>query len=260
MSFRATYSLFVFSLSVAFASGAGAQGRAEPSADAEARKLFEQGRAAYQEELFTEAEDAFRAAYEAMPEEDPRRSLILANVAQAIERQGGRDEDALEAWRNFEREARGDAGDGALLRASQRIRELEARLARRRQEEPEPVSLELDEADAAAEGDGRRPHWSGIALTSAGGAMILVGGITGILALTKRSSTLDRCEGTQCPEDALADSRRVDKLALSSDVLLWPGLALAAAGAVMMIKLDAGKDGRVSASCGATGCMLTGRF
>ena len=55
----------------------------------EARELFERGRAAYERELFTEAEDAFRAAYEAMSPDDPRRPLILLNVAQAVDLQGG---------------------------------------------------------------------------------------------------------------------------------------------------------------------------
>jgi tetratricopeptide (TPR) repeat protein len=262
MSYR---SIVLLALVAALASWGGVAARAQAqengarASDVEARRLFQHGREAYERELFTEAEDAFLAAYEAMSEQDERRSLILLNVAQAIERQGGRDADALEAWKRFEREARGVADDAALLRASQRIRELEARLNRRRQEEPEPISLQLDEEALTGEPK-RSPHWAGIGVTGAGGAMVLAGGIVGIVGLARRSAVLDRCDGTACPEDARADADQLKRLGRAADALLWPGLALTAVGTILLIKLDARDDGRISASCGLGGCELVGRF
>jgi hypothetical protein len=239
------------------ASAVRAQGTEARSRDGEARRLFLQGRQAYEQELFTEAEDAFVAAYQAMPENDERRTLILLNVAQAIERQGGRDVDALEAWKRFEREARNVADDAALLRASQRIRELEARLSRRQVEPPPQAEVELTTPD---ESPRRKPHWAGIALTSAGGAMLVVGGVVGIVGLSKRNDLIDRCDGTSCPSDARGDADRLERLGLAADLLIWPGLAMAAAGTVLMFTLDAGKDAKVTASCGLGGCNLVGRF
>jgi tetratricopeptide (TPR) repeat protein len=249
----------------AVAVGGQAQAQAEDDGAA-ARALFEQGRTAYERELFTEAEDDFLAAYEAMAPDDPRRPLILLNVAQAIERQGGRDEDALEAWRRFEREARDVADASVLLRASERIRELEARLRRRTHEEEE-VDDETEVSPAVEapppEEPGFSPHWSGIVVTGVGGAAILAGAIVGIAGLAKKSSVLDMCEGTVCAPEARDDADRLDGLALGADLLLWPGLALAAAGVVLMFTVSSADDDEettVTASCGLGGCMVGGTF
>jgi hypothetical protein len=238
---------------------------AEAAAEADARAHFDAGREAYERELYTEAEDAFLAAYDAMAADDPRRPLILLNVAQAIERQGGRDEDALAMWRRFEQEAQGTADAAVLNRARERIGELEARLRRRGDEpieaEAAEVDLEADYEALPAEPARRSPHWSGIALTSAGGAMLVAGAVVGIVGLTKRNALLDTCDGTLCPGDARSDADQLDRLALAGDVLLWPGLAIAITGTVLVFTLDAKDDGRtLSASCGLGGCVLGGTF
>lgn len=67
----------------------------EPDDLVEARDAFDRGMIAYERELYTQAENAFRAAYDAMPADHPRRALILVNLALAVEHQGGRERDAL---------------------------------------------------------------------------------------------------------------------------------------------------------------------
>ena len=236
------------------------EGDPPTEAETEARALFERGRAAYERELYTEAEDAFTAAYETMPSDNPRRTLILLNVAQAIDRQGGRDEDALEMWRRFEAEARGTADDSVLLRASERIRELEARLRRRQREEP--VETEVTAPPPEIEGDSS-PHWASYVLIGVGGAAVVAGTIVGIVGLSERSAVLDQCEGTVCSPEARDDAESLDGLALTTDLLLWPGLALAATGVVLMFTLSSGdedEDTTVTAGCGLGGCSVGGRF
>lgn len=225
--------------------------------------LFERGRAAYERELFTQAEDAFQAAYEAMPADHPGRPLILLNVAQAIDRQGGRDEDALEVWRRFETEA-GEAADAdAAARARARIRELDARIRRReRGQEREPVGAEPTATEPAeTEPSGFSPHWSGILLTGVGGAAIVAGAIVGIVGLAERGSVLDMCSGTTCAPEARDSADRLDDLALAADLLLWPGLAVAAVGTVLMFTIaDADTNASMAVTCGPGGCVLRGTF
>src|SRR5690606_41611923 len=60
---------------------ASAQAPEPTGAELEPRRIFAEARAAYERELYTEAEDRFLAAYEAMPTSDARRPLILLNVA-----------------------------------------------------------------------------------------------------------------------------------------------------------------------------------
>lgn len=93
-------------------------GQDNPETPPEARAAFEQAQSAYERELFTEAEDAFRRAYELFPATDPRRALLLLNIAVVIERQTGRDGEALEVWERFRREAAGVAEAELLVRAT----------------------------------------------------------------------------------------------------------------------------------------------
>ena len=174
-----------------------------------------------------------------MAPDDSRRPLILLNVALAVDSQGGRDEDALALWRQFEQEASEVADDSALLRASARIRELEERIRRRERGEPEPEIQ--PEPEPQPEG-GFSPHWSGIVLTAVGGAALVAGAVVGVVGLSKRSSVLEMCEGTVCAPEAEGDADALDGLALGADLLLWPGLALAAAGVVLMFTVSSAED------------------
>lgn len=244
-----------------------AQEAAEPAAgELHARELFERGRLAYERQLFTEAEDAFLAAYEAMSPENPRRPLILLNVAQAIERQGGRDDDALAAWQRFRTEAAAVAGEEHLQRADERIRELEARAARRHAAQPEPQPEPTQPADTAPAttqpSGGFDPHPVGIALTAVGGAAVLAGAIVGIVGLAERGSVLDACDGTMCPADVQDRANALETYGIAADSLLWPGLGVGAVGVVLMFVLpaDQREDADVTASCGPGGCSVGWRF
>jgi hypothetical protein len=170
-------------------------------------------------------------------------------------------------WRRFEEEAEGSVDPAILDRARDRIGELEARARRRGDatagdEVAAPaVDLEVDYEAIPAPPASRSPHWSGIVLTSAGGAMLVAGAIVGIVGLSKRNTLLGTCDGTACPGDARDDAAQLVHLALASDVLLWPGLAIAVTGTVLMFTLDAKDDGAtLRASCGLSGCVLGGTF
>lgn len=239
--------------------------RAQDAEEQDARALFERGRTAYQRELYTEAEDAFVAAYEAMSADDPRRPLILLNVAQAIERQGGRDDDALTAWQRFRRDAASVASPEYLQRADARIRELSARAERRRiaaerneePAEPEGGAVVAPEPDAGT----FNPHWSGIVVLAVGGAALLAGAAVGLFGLTERGAVLDACEGTRCPEHVRQRAADLQTWGVVADALLWPGVALAAAGALMMLFIpNEARHDTITASCGLGGCALQGRW
>lgn len=226
----------------------------ETTGEVAARALFERARAAYAREVYTEAEDLFLAAYEAMDPSDERRVLILLNVAQSIERQGGRDEDALNAWQRFRDEASEVAEPEHLARAEERIRELTTRVERRRDEPPE--------RDQPAEPSGGfNPHWSGIVVTAVGGAALLAGVIVGSYGLAERGDVLSMCSGTACPEEVRDRAAELDTLGIVADSLLWPGVGIAAAGVLLMLLVSEPDDeAPVAASCGPGGCNLVGRW
>ncbi|HEY8431813.1 MAG TPA: hypothetical protein VIL20_25715 [Sandaracinaceae bacterium] len=231
----------------------------EADGEARAREIFERGRDAYNRELFTEAEDAFLAAYEAMPPDNPRRLLILLNVAQAIERQGGRDRDALAAWERFRTEAAEVAAPELLQRADERIRELRRRAERRESD----AGREADEPPAPAPPPARgfEPHWSGIALTALGGAAALAGAIVGIAGLVERGEVLALCTGTVCPIEVRDRAAQLETYGVAADALLWPGLGIAAVGVVLMLILPASEgETATTASCGPGGCALGWRW
>ena len=99
-------------------------------------------------------------------------------------------------------------------------------------------------------------------LTAVGGAALVAGAVVGIVGLSKRSSVLEMCDGTVYAPEARDDADALDGLALGADLLLWPGLALAAAGVVLMLTVSGaeGDEGTVSASCGLGGCLVRGTF
>lgn len=244
-----------------------AQDGAEPTAgELHARELFERGRRAYERQVYTEAEDAFLAAYEAMSPDNPRRPLILLNVAQAIERQGGRDDDALVAWQRFRTEAASVAEQEHLRRADERIRELEARAERRRAAEPEeaePAEPPAEPAPATTEPSGEfNPHPVGIAVASLGVAAVVAGALVGAIGLAERGAVLDACDGTMCPADVQDRANGLETYGIAADSLLWPGLGVAAVGAVLMFVLPADQrdEADVTAACGPGGCSVGWRF
>jgi hypothetical protein len=102
----------------------------------------------------------------------------------------------------------------------------------------------------------------GIAVAGAGAAMIIAGAITGGLALDRDGTLAMLCPADMCVEEARAvlDERRA--LAISTDVLIFGGLAIAATGAVLAFVLESGAsqssarraEPRLLAGCSPSGC------
>ena len=214
------------------------------SATREARAFFDRAMAAYDAELYTEAEDSFRRAYELMPATRPRRALILQNLALSIERQGGRDVDALRAWREFRDAAESVAEPDQLAHADARIEELTRRAARRSDGPSSTGSV----------------HIAGPIVLVLGGTAAVAGAVVGIVGLEERNAILALCSGTECPGEAEGRAADLETFAALADALIWPGLAIAAAGVVLTMTLREASDAQPEISCGPGGCVMAWRW
>ncbi len=102
----------------------------------------------------------------------------------------------------------------------------------------------------------------GLAVAGVGGAMLIAGAITGGLALERDGTLAMLCPNNLCVEEArpVLEERRA--LAISADVLIFGGLAVAATGVVLaflMPSTGASESARADrprlyASCSPTGC------
>lgn len=256
-----------------------AQSEAEAPRD-EARAVFLRATELYENRSYARAELEFRRAWEMM-EGHPRRALVLVNIGRSIEAQTGRDREALELYERAIAETNALAAQDSGIRearriAEERIAELNARLALQAREEAaraaEEGEDEHSQAPAASSGSSASPSSTGDGAISligpivlgVGGAMMLAGAITGGLALAEHADLTGMCDEQtmRCP--AALESRADDIAALSitTDVLLWGGLAVAATGAVLTFLLKEESSSPVSAACDGNGCaaFVTGSF
>ncbi|SRR5690606_36953611 len=99
-----------------------------------------------------------------------------------------------------------------------------------------------------------------------GGAMLLAGAITGGLALAEHGELTGMCDGQtmRCPAELEGRLDGLAALSITTDVLLWGGLAVAATGGVLtfLLREEEESAGAVSAACDGTGCaaFVTGSF
>ena len=102
-------------------------------------------------------------------------------------------------------------------------------------------------------------HPVGPILIGVGGAALLAGAIVGAYGLAERGSVLSECDDTMCPPDVEGRAADLETLGVVADALLWPGIAIAAAGVVLTFVLtEEGSDTEVA--CGPMGCRVQGRF
>jgi len=99
-------------------------------------------------------------------------------------------------------------------------------------------------ATASAEGGGTwTPGWI---IAGAGGALALVGVVTGVMALGRQSDLEDRCvrDGDRflCDDAALADADSGKTLALTTDILLIAGGVTLATGVLLALILGGDAD------------------
>lgn len=225
------------------AASASAQRRVDPR-ERQARALFEQGGAAYEEGRYEEAISAFEQAYGLSA-----RPLLLYNIANAQERLGLLSE-ALENLRYYLQ----DAPDDERPVIERRIRGLEDRVARQEREETtrhaeqeQMARTAAETAAAAAVRDGRgrtvpdgpAPPILGWTLTIAGGALAATGLVFGALALGARSDASALCAEaaglTLCPSSAGDALSRDSTFSLLADIGVLAGVATAALGVYLVL-------------------------
>ncbi|MBN2673404.1 MAG: hypothetical protein JXX29_17100 [Deltaproteobacteria bacterium] len=106
----------------------------------------------------------------------------------------------------------------------------------------------------------------GIAFTALGGALLIGGGITGIVAISKQKELDENCIDGVCyggGTQEIEDSR--NRLEVATDVLLGSGLAFAVTGVILLIagkKKSERQTARIvpSVSMHGAGFMAEGRF
>lgn len=214
---------------------------------AEAKKLFDDGAAAYAQGNYEEAIRHWEKSYELS-----QKPLIFESMANAYERLGDakKARDYLSKWR-----AAAPAEEHELLDA--RIKNLDGRV--QREEEAAQKAAEEKarrEAEAKAEADAKKASkaWllPGAILAGTGGALAIVGVSLDIVAKGKRpASTACKTTGgnTYCLDSAADAIKSSNTLAIVGDAL-WIGGAAAAAAGVTLIFVLKPKDQKEPAKTG----------
>lgn len=271
----ATFGLFAVPFepitSVAESQGA----KATPSASAEtdektARAYFAAGDGHYRAGRFEEAAADFLKAYALS-----KKPALLLNAYFAY-RDLGDDERAAAALRQYLAEEK-DVDDRATLegrlaghekRVAER-RELERQAAERleaqRRAEEEARQTKLAQAEARKAEDAGPGVWPWV-LVGVGGAAVVGGVVSAVVASGKHSDLEEACPGDVCPAGVdLADRRSDVKLfAGLADGLLFGGAALAGAGLVWWLLSGSGETEAAGADAGRAqftgGCLKAGCF
>lgn len=212
----------------------------------EARSRFELAEGHFHEGEYALALEEFERVYELMrAARHPNASYVIYNVAFTNERMG-REQAALEAYERFLAESPEEAPNRAD--ATRRLRELRARLELA--ERDRQVDAPVTEA-----GGGISPV--GVVVAAVGGASLIAGAVLGGVALSNSESARAECVDTRCPESTRAGIADAQTLANVSDGLLFGGLAVAAAGVVLMLVLSegGGEGPAAGAACTGDGCV-----
>jgi tetratricopeptide (TPR) repeat protein len=258
----------------------GASGEYDPRAmrtegldDDAARSRFRIGQALYAEGRFTEAAREFESAYELS-----RRASLLFNAYLAY-RDAGMLEDATRTLGIY-LDASPDLEDGPALRArhqamlrsvEQQRAERDAQAAERQrlEAERERLAREAEEARRREEEQRRRAEAAdrgslmpvGLAVGGAGVAMLATGVVTGLLANAQYDELDENCPDGRCivGYDASSNSSRGQRLARTTDALLFGGAAVTLTGLVIALLGTGGSSDdeapvAASAGCGTSGC------
>ena len=244
--------------------------------DKTARAHFRTGALHYDSGRFEQAASEFVKAFELS-----RRKELLFNAYVAY-RDGGNERKAAWALKQYLAQP-GKIDDRANLEA--RLQTLEARVASLDEQEAKRKELarQATEAEAArkaleekrkrdreqweaeqAEARGAGPGpW---VLLGTGGAALVGGIVTGIMANSAEADIEDNCPGNLCPTsyDLDGNKGRARSLAVTTDILLFGGAAIAASGAAWYLihRMGQSKEQKPppvtgSAGCSSSGCMAT---
>lgn len=235
-------------------------------ADERARRHFEAGRSLYDAGAFDRAGQEFEEAYRLSD-----RPELLYNIYVAY-RDAGDVRKASTALRAYLEQMGESAPDRTNLEA--RLASLDAQVAAmdqaeeaERQRQAEEEARRMQERDTAVQPEPEGPSIAPWIVVGVGGAAILAGVVTGVMALGAVSDIEDNCNGlTGCPASytELENDRDAARtLVRVTDTLLIGGTLVLAGGlAWAFLASSEEEEPVVSAGCGADGCAaeLRGSF
>jgi tetratricopeptide (TPR) repeat protein len=220
--------------------------------DVEARQHFQLGRTFYDSGRFQQAVEEFSAAYKLSGRPQLLYNLYVAN------RDAGELPAAVDALRAYLDKVP-DAPDRVNLKA--RLESLEAQA--KRQAEQEALAKQAGEAERRAAEPATRTElkrspvpW---VLAGAGGALLIGSIATGVVAKGKADDLDKACGGTVCPSSQEDNVQTTRRLAITTDVLLGVGGALAVTGVVLWLTgaLDEERQVPVSVAISGSGVSTT---
>ena len=267
----------VLSISLLFQlSARGARVRAQAADESEpmqeAQTHFDNGMSAYGNGDYATSLVEFQMSYELLAGH-PHRAYVLFNIARANEALG-RVPEAIEAYERFLAQTAADPNAPNRPEAERRLQELRLReRLERDRAQPQGAGAAGDRAQSAAASSGSASApppaaGGGLSLSPIGVTIGIVGlvaaaagGVLGGVALAQNGDAGGQCAGTVCSPAGYAEFGDAHTLAMVSDGLLWPGLGVAAVGAILAFVLGGG-DTQASAACDANGCgaSVRGRF
>jgi tetratricopeptide (TPR) repeat protein len=205
-------------------------GKVDPRLN-DAKKLFEDGAAAYATGNYDEAIKDWQRSFELS-----QKPLIFESIANAWERLGDarKAREALARWRDAAPPEERDLLDA-------RIRNLDARVAR---EDEAAAKAAADQAarearlQAVVDAPPQRPWLPGAIVAGVGGVAVIAGVVVDVVAKGKRpaASACKSFEGqTLCMSSASDAITQSNRMAVAGDVTWAVGAAAVAAGAVLIL-------------------------
>jgi tetratricopeptide (TPR) repeat protein len=235
---------------------------AQADRDGDARQLFEAAQLLYDDGEFEQAGRMFERAYELS-----NRTSLLYNAYLAY-RDGQMQVDAARVLRQYLDLP--DAQDRDRL--TPRLEALEranAEAASAPTQEPGAADTQTSAVGTEAPEDttesSSSPNVVGPLLVGAGGAMLAVGAVMGVLANKDADTLSDRCENFVCSADDRSLHDRSQRRGNASTALLIGGGVSAVAGVVLWIVMGRGDDdaeparARFDLGCDGQGCAAAVR-
>ncbi len=228
--------------------------------DEDARQIFQAAQLLYEDGEFEQAGRMFERAYELS-----QRTSLLYNAYLAY-RDGQMQADAARVLRQYLDQP--DAQDrerltprlAALERAN-----AEGAVAPDAVSEP-PVEASSSEDPGDADASESSPNVAGPVLVSAGGAMLAVGAVMGVLASKDADTLADRCVDFVCSPDDRSLHDRSQRRGNAGTALLIGGGVSAVAGVILWIVMGGGDDAdaeparaRLDLGCDGRGCAAAVR-
>ena len=223
----------------------------QPPEVVQARQEYSDGAADYERGRYEAALAHFQRAFEISD-----LTPLLFNAATTLDRLF-RLQEAIASYRTYLQRA--DAENIDYVRA--RIHRLEQRAAAPNQYSREPEALKPIEPLPAALAPPPPSNLPPI-LVMAGGAAIALSSIApGLIALGIRNDLRERCNDGICTQADQADLDRMDRLALTSDLLVVAGVGIAVGGLVwLLLRRKSDAEAPVALSCTTDGCDARATF